>query len=123
MCVCVCVCACVCVCVCLLVCFGLWHVKPFRLLFAKAIFIQTFPFQTIQLGKRTLFVKKTFLFQAIQFSQKFLIQTIQIDINIIFDETVQSQTIQFSAQKHRVLSIGQIELNFVQSESSQIENL
>ena len=52
--------------------------------------------------KCTQFNSKTFQFQAIQFSQTVLIQTIQFCISIVFDytqlnvKTVLSQTIQFS---------------------------
>ena len=50
---------------------------------------QTVPFQAIQFSIRMQFnCKKTFLFQAIQFSQAVLIQTIQLYINmqlVLFD--------------------------------------
>ena len=44
----------------------------------------------------SLIVKKKFLFQAIQFRQIVLIQTIQFSISIVFVKTVRFQAIQFS---------------------------
>ena len=58
-------------------------------------------FQTIQLSISKLFNVKTFLFQAIQFSQIILIQTVQFSISIVLStqlnvKTFLFQIIQFS---------------------------
>ena len=58
----------------------LWHINLCRLFNAKSIFIQT-----IQFSMSTQFnCKKTFLFQAFQFSQIVLFQTIQFSISTQF---------------------------------------
>ena len=83
--------------VCLFVClFVLWHINLCRLFNAKSIFIQIISIST------PFYCQKIFLFQAIQFSQTVLIQTIQLSIGIVFIytqlnvKTVLLQTIQFS---------------------------
>ena len=54
-------------------------------------------FQTIQCSLSTVSLSKTFLFQAIQFSQTVLIQTIQFSLSTVsMSKTVLYQTIQFS---------------------------
>ena len=53
-----------------LVVWVLWHINLCRLFNAKSIFMQIVLFQTIQFSMSTQFnCQKTFLFQAIQFSQ------------------------------------------------------
>ena len=59
----------------------LWHINHCRLLIAKSIFTQKNPFQTIQFSISKQFnCQKIFLFQAIQFSQTVLFQTIQVSV-------------------------------------------
>ena len=76
---------------CLLLAWVLWHINLCRLFNAKSIFIQIVLFQTIQFSistqfkcKYSLIVKKTFLFQAIQFSPAVLIKLIQFGISTDF---------------------------------------
>ena len=89
----------VCVCVCLIynlfVClfvWVLWHINFCWLFNAKSIFIQmnsSISNYTIQ-PKYTVYLSKIFLFQAIQFSQTVLIQTIQFSLcTISMPKTVQ----------------------------------
>ena len=82
--------------------------QPSTLFNAKSIFMKIVLFQTIQFSIITQFkckyslIVKTFLFQAIQFSQAVLIQLIQFSIKAGFVctqlnvKTVRYQTIQFN---------------------------
>ena len=56
----------------------LWHINLCRLFNAKSIFMKIVLFQTIQFSIRTQFkCEKTFLFQAIQFSQAVLLLNVK----------------------------------------------
>ena len=66
----------------------LWHINLCRLFNAKSIFMKLVLFETIQFRistqfkcKYSLIVKKTFLFQAIEFSQAVLIPLIHFSIS------------------------------------------
>ena len=70
-----------------LVGWGLWHINLCRLFTTKFIFMQIVKFEMIQFSMSTQFMSKTFLFQAIQFSQTVLIQLIQFSISTNFVNT------------------------------------
>ena len=68
-----------------------FYIKQFRLVSVQFQCKKTVPFQTIQFSisaqfkcKYTVNMSKTFLFQAIQFCQTFLLQTIQFSISMQF---------------------------------------
>ena len=80
----------------------LWHSNVCRLFNAKSIFIQkAVLFQTIQFSISTVQLSKTFLFQAMQFNQTVLFQTIQCSFLFIQlnGKTDLFQIMQFSIQK------------------------
>ena len=77
----------------------LWNINLCRLLNAKSIFIQIiiFFFKQFSVTWVHSFLSKTFLFQAIQFKQTVLIQTIQFSVSrVSVSKTVLFQAIQFS---------------------------
>ena len=64
----------------------LWHINLYWLFNAKSIFIQIISSisNNSVYHEYTVSLSKTFLFQAIQFSQTRLIQTIQLSISLDF---------------------------------------
>ena len=85
----------------------LWHINLCRLFYAKSIFIQIFCSISNNSVKHEykIYLSKTFLFQAIQFSQTVLIQPIHFSISVDFVytqlnfKTVLFQTIHFSVSR------------------------
>ena len=66
-----------------------FYIKQFSLVYVKVSMLKAVPFEIIQCSistqfkrKYTVYLSKTFLFQAIQFSQTVRIQTIQFSVSM-----------------------------------------